>query len=157
MTINMPPKELVQHLAYGKARNVAANTSNAVIIGADTIVVFENQIFGKPKSKDEAFQILSKLKGKKHQILTGTSIIDADTGDHEEFVVRLDVTFRKYIDEDIHRYICSGEPMDKAGAYALQGRGSVLIEEICGDYMGGIGLSVKELYIRLPKFGIFPG
>ncbi len=154
MTKDLSPEELVKELAYGKAADVAKNHPDAVVIGGDSFVVLGKRKLGKPKSEAEAFEMLTALRGSHHQVYTGTSIIDTATGNHEEFVVSLDVKFREYTDETINWYIKTGEPMDKAGAYAIQMKGAILIDTVAGDYIGAIGLPIAELYLRLPKYGV---
>lgn len=154
MTIKMPPKKLAKFLSYGKAVAVAKKHKADIVIGADTFVVFDNKLLGKPKSKIEAKKMLKKLSGKRVDILTGLTIIDVASG---KKISTTDVTkafIRKMTDAEIDNYIASGEPMDKAGAFAIQGLGAVIIRRIEGDFMGAMGLPLFILAKELKKFGI---
>lgn len=154
MTLKMSPKKLALTLSHGKAKAVADKHKNGVIIGADTFVVFNDHLLGKPKSKSEAKQMLKKLSGKRVDILTGLTIIDIKN----KKTIRLTDTTKVYIkkleDKEINNYIASGEPLDKAGAFAIQGLGAVIIKKIEGDFMGAMGLPLFALAKELKKIGI---
>ncbi len=144
----VPPYIYVQELALIKAaasaKKVLAN-KEAVIIAADTIVVNDGKIMGKPADREEAFRMLKNLSGKTHQVYTGycvMSIANAYTVCGRECT---EVRFRELTDEKIQRYIETGEPMDKAGAYGIQGLGAMLVEGINGDYFNVVGLPVGAL------------
>lgn len=151
---DVPPYMYVQELALLKAAAAAkrfVNDRDAIIIGADTIVVSDGRILGKPKSSDDAFFMLNGLSGKTHQVYTGYCVMrmcDAFTVCEN---VRTDVTFKKLSESKINRYISTGEPMDKAGAYGIQGLGAMLIEGINGDYFNVVGLPVSALADTLEK------
>lgn len=140
-----------QFLAVKKAMHVCGELSEkAVVIGCDTGVFIDDEMLGKPKDEEEAFSMLKKLQGKDHLVVTGCCITD---GTHKrEFSVTSRVFFYPLSDEDIKDYIATGEPMDKAGAYGIQGKGSLLIEKIQGDYFNIVGLPLSALTRELKAF-----
>ncbi|KKP59268.1 MAG: septum formation inhibitor Maf [Candidatus Magasanikbacteria bacterium GW2011_GWC2_34_16] len=154
MTLKMPPQKLAKFLSYGKAAVVAKKHKSGIVIGADTFVVFNNHLLGKPKSKAEAKKMLKKLSGKRVDILTGLAIIDVDSGKKINTIDVTKVFIRKLTDQEINNYIASGEPMDKAGAFAIQGLGAVIIKRIEGDFMGAMGLPLFILAKELKKIGV---
>lgn len=140
------PEETVTELAKQKARNVASRvTETAIIIGADTVVAADGKILGKPKDKENAAEMLTFLSGREHSVFTGVSVLDTETGAEYTFYEQTKVRFRHISGDEIKRYIMSGEPMDKAGAYGIQELGSMLVEGICGDYFSVVGLPVCRL------------
>ena len=143
--------ERPQFLAVKKAMHVSGCLSEkAVVIGCDTGVFIDDEMLGKPKDEDDAFSMLKKLQGKEHLVATGCCITD---GTHKrEFSVTSRVFFYPLSDEDIKDYIATGEPMDKAGAYGIQGKGSLLIEKIQGDYFNIVGLPLSALARELKAF-----
>lgn len=148
------PKKLVMKLAESKADEVSKRndmTSDSLIISADTIVVFKNEILGKPKDDLDAMRMLKLLNNQKHQVYTAMCIIDMKKMSKKVVLSKSDVFFDKISDEKIMDYVKSGEPSDKAGAYAIQGDGSVFIKKINGDYFSIMGLSVNQLYKELSK------
>ncbi|MSU02858.1 Maf family protein [Tissierella pigra] len=150
---NESPEQVAMALAFEKALWVCNKFNNEeVVIGADTIVVLGNRILGKPKDEEDAFRILSLLNNKEHSVITGISIIRANTNikiiDYESTLVR----FRHLSEEQIKRYINTKEPMDKAGAYGIQGYGEVLVEKIDGCYSNVVGLPLGRLDYLLNKF-----
>lgn len=146
---NLPPEEIVMNLAKRKASSVANNQQDAFIIGADTIVVFKNQILGKPADYDEAKQMLTTLSGNTHSVYTGTCIINGN--DKRVFYEKADVTFWELTEEEIDRYIRTGEPLDKAGSYGIQGYGATLVKSIHGDFYAVVGLPIAKLYHTLKE------
>ena len=145
---NVPPGIYVQQLSLLKAVSTAEKViknKNALIISADTVVVNTNKILGKPKNEQEAFDMLSALSGKTHQVYTGFCVLRAKDAYTVCKHVCTDVTFKKLSAEQISSYIQSGEPMDKAGAYGIQGLGAMLVEKINGDYFNVVGLPVSAL------------
>lgn len=148
---NEPPAQIVQALAFQKAKAVQRMNPDAYIIGADTIVVYNGQILGKPKTTEEAYEMLRTLSGKTHDVFTGVAII----APHEEttFVERTEVTFWELTEDEITAYIETGEPMDKAGAYGIQGRGALLVQRIVGDYYAVMGLPLAKTVRELTKLG----
>lgn len=155
ITDNMPSKA-VMSLARQKAQDIAASEKNAMIIGSDTIVCINDFILGKPKDKADAFNMLKMLQGTTHQVFTGVCVIDKtdDEIKYYEFYSKTDVTFYKMTDAQINSYIDSQEPMDKAGAYGIQGKSAVYIEKIRGDYNTVVGLPTAMLYQTLLENGI---
>ena len=143
--------ERPQFLAVKKAMHVCRELSEkAVVIGCDTGVFIDDEMLGKPKDEEEAFSMLKRLQGKDHLVVTGCCITD---GTHKrEFSVTSRVFFYPLSDEDIRDYIATGEPMDKAGAYGIQGKGSLLIEKIQGDYFNIVGLPLSALTRELKAF-----
>jgi septum formation protein len=154
MALAMPPSDLVQHLALGKAQAVAANYADALVIGGDTIVVLDEHRLGKPRTSERAREMLELLCGRTHQVMTGHAIIDTKSGETKTAVSITDVTFRAYSNEEIAAYIATGEPIDRAGAYAIQGYASLFTQEIKGDYFGILGLSVTTIAQLLDAFGV---
>ena len=156
------PLTLVERLARAKAAAIAAEHAepNELTIAADTIVTFDGKLLGKPANEDEARTMLHELSGRTHQVATGVCIVRAGdvTAPHAaeslSFVDVTDVTFYELTDEQIERYVASGEPMDKAGAYGIQGLGSLLVERIEGDYFNVMGLPVCHLGQVLRSFGV---
>ena len=143
----MPPHEAVQYLAKQKAVAAAANSPDDVVIGADTVVALDGEILGKPRDAADAARMLHLLSGKTHDVYTGVCL--ANAGRAETFYVCTRVTFYPMTDEQIADYIATGEPMDKAGAYGIQGRGCTLVESIRGDYFNVVGLPIAALYRKL--------
>ena len=122
-----------------------------VLIGADTVVAIDGAILGKPHSQQEAKNMLSALSGKTHSVFTGVTVVKGE--EIHTFAERTDVTFYPLSQELIDRYVASGEPMDKAGAYGIQGKGCVLVQSISGDYFNVVGLPVARLYRVLDQIG----
>lgn len=154
MTMPLPPRELVLHLSRGKAESVSSMRKDAVVIAADTIVAVGDVVMGKPHTKERAKEMLGMLRANEHQVITGFTIIDGESGKIVTKAVVSRVVFRKINDEEIDEYVETGEPLDKAGAYAIQGLASKFIESIEGDYSNIIGLPVPELLEELKNFGI---
>ncbi len=148
------PRQLVKLLSEAKAADVAATVDDGLVIGSDTVVVFDSEVLGKPRDCDEAVQMLKRLSGREHQVYSGACVIDAASGrrlcDASVTVVR----FRQLSDSIIENYVRTGEPADKAGAYAIQGFGSLLVESISGDYFTVVGLPVGMLAGMLAQFGL---
>ena len=136
----------VQRLARAKAEAAARRSTGSTIVAADTVVVIDEQILGKPRDKDDARSMLRQLSGQWHQVLTGVALIDNATSElkvaYETTEVKLAVMSR----DEIDWYVSTGEPMDKAGAYAIQGLGARFIEGIKGDYFNVVGLPVRLVY-----------
>lgn len=147
------PRQIVMSLAFEKSFWVSNHFKNGeVIIGADTIVVLEDKIIGKPKDEKEAFNILNSLSGKIHSVITGICIIKANSNIKIIDYETTEVKFRHLSDEQIMRYISTKEPMDKAGAYGIQGYGQILVERIDGCYSNVVGLPLGKLDCLLNKF-----
>lgn len=154
------PGEAVQQLARDKAEWVAQSMAECeegtLVIGSDTIVVFENRILGKPKDRRDAAETLEKLQGNTHQVYTGVSVLERKAGKWVEhtFFESTDVTFYPVSREEIQDYIATGEPMDKAGSYGIQGLFGIYVKGICGDYNNVVGLPVARLFHEMKKSGI---
>ncbi len=152
----LPPGELVEHLSHAKGETVAALTpAGSLIIAADTVVVLDGQVLGKPRDEDEAAFMLARLSDRTHEVYTGLSLRrDAlVTTTHQITSVR----FRRLSGADIARYVQTGEPMDKAGAYGIQGYGAMLVSAISGDYFNVMGMPVCLLsQILTTRFGVDP-
>lgn len=164
------PSAVVMELSRQKAEKVAygvliyneqhadlATPQDILVIGADTVVAYENQILGKPKDEEDARRMLTMLSGKTHSVYTGVTFVFIDkegrTGEHC-FFEKTDVCMYPLKEEEIDRYIQSGDPMDKAGSYGIQGRFAIHIKEIRGDYNNVVGLPVARLYQELQKLGV---
>lgn len=154
------PGEAVQQLARDKAEWVAQSLAECeegtLVIGSDTIVVFENRILGKPKDRRDAAETLEKLQGNTHQVYTGVTVLERKAGKWVEhtFFESTDVTFYPVSREEIQDYIVTGEPMDKAGSYGIQGLFGIYVKGICGDYNNVVGLPVARLFHEMKKSGI---
>ena len=150
---DLTPAKLVEALSRQKAQEVAAASQpDDLIIAADTVVSIDGQVLGKPAHTDDAFEMLSRLSGRTHTVLTGVTVCQGDrmvTG-HESTKVQ----FRNLTAEEICAYIATGEPMDKAGAYGIQGLGALLVEGIKGDYSNVVGLPICKLGLMLKSFGV---
>ncbi|HKW64874.1 MAG TPA: Maf family protein [Candidatus Acidoferrum sp.] len=148
------PQELVLRLAEAKAELVAARAVGpAILIAADTEVVLDGHIFGKPRSSDDARRMLTKLSGCTHAVLTGVCLIRLPDVERISFVETTLVTFAAFSDEEITRYLATGEPHDKAGAYAIQGYAARYIPRIEGCYFNVVGLPLARLQRALTELG----
>lgn len=143
--------DYVRRLAQEKAVAAAAQLTNGLIIGADTTVVLDEHILEKPVDREDAVRMLGLLNNRWHQVLTGVAIIESPTGQLKIAHESTEVKFASMSDEDIDWYVATGEPMDKAGAYAIQGLGARFIEGIRGDYFNVVGLPVRLLYDLLAQ------
>jgi septum formation protein len=148
------PIEMVEMLSLRKAQSIQNKFKSGIIIGSDTIVVLGDEILGKPKGHAEAHAMLTKLQGNVHTVFTGVAIIDVDSGEYKVSHNRTHVKMKSLTDEKINRYIATGEPADKAGAYAIQGFGATIVEGIEGDYFTVVGLPVGLLAEMLESFGV---
>lgn len=154
MTLKMPPHDLVKTLSHGKAAAVAKKYKNAIVIGADTIVVLGKHVMGKPHTAPKAIAMLKKLNGKVNTVLTGVTVIDTVSGKMISQTVETKIHFRKVSLQEILVYVKTSEPLDKAGAYAIQERGIALIHKIDGDYASALGLPLHTLRTILKKFSV---
>ncbi|SMF89236.1 septum formation protein [Paenibacillus uliginis N3/975] len=152
------PSMVVETLSLRKAdavyRKLSESDSNAIIVGSDTIVVLEGDILGKPMDDKDAVRMLSVLQGRTHQVYTGVACVDALTG---QSIVRhriTSVSMKPLNDEQIMSYVRSGEPADKAGAYAIQGLGAAIVNSIEGDYFNVVGLPISLLSDMLSEMGM---
>lgn len=145
--------DFVRRSAAAKCSAVSAAHPDRVVLAADTIVVLDGAILGKPRGADDAFSMLKRLVGRTHQVM---SCVAARRGEHSaERLSITDVSFRGDItDDELRRYVATGEPLDKAGAYGIQGLGSLLVRHIDGDYFGVVGLPMADTASILDEFGI---
>lgn len=144
------PQEVVMSLALQKAQAVAAEHKEAVVIGSDTVVALDGKILGKPHSEQEACEMLRSLSGRTHKVFTGVAIVCG--GKVKNFFDETDVEFYSLGDDEIKKYVATGEPTDKAGAYGIQGKGSVLVKRINGDFFSVMGLPIAKLYREMSDF-----
>lgn len=152
--IDEKPQEFALRMALEKAASVADNTPEACVIGADTVVTLSGKIFGKPRDQQEALSILQALQGESHEVLTGYAILQRQTGVQEADTVSTRVKFGQFDQAILKAYITTGEPMDKAGAYAIQDAGTFLVESINGSYSNVVGLPVHRVVNLLLKHGM---
>ncbi|WP_338470400.1 Maf family protein [Niallia sp. XMNu-256] len=145
------PHEIVMELAYRKAQAVATSHPSSIVIGSDTIVVKDDDVLGKPQNREEAYAMLQRLSGKSHSVFTGVAIITPT--EVRKFYENTDVEFWELSHEEINQYLDTGEPFDKAGAYGIQGFGSLLVKKITGDYFAVVGLPVARTVRELKQSG----
>ena len=148
--LNEKPADYVQRLAREKAETVAAHYENALVLGADTIVVIDEEIMGKPKDLSDARRMLKMLSGRWHEVLTGIAIVETKRAKSIIGIQRTRVKFAELSDAEIEFLVEKGAPLDKAGAYAVQAQAALFIEEIEGDYWNVVGLPINLVY-RLIK------
>ncbi len=151
---SVSPDRLVEKFAYNKAILVAEKNSSKLVIGADTVVVNGSEILGKPKNEEKAYEMLSALSNKKHQVITGIAMIVKNTN---RILIKHEVTdvyFKELSFKEIKNYISSDEPFDKAGAYGIQGLGACLVKKINGCYFNVVGLPIHLVVDMFDFFGI---
>ena len=139
------PCQMVMRLAFEKGIDIASKHKSDLVISADTIVVLDDNVLGKPKDEEEARQMISNLSGRTHQVITGISLINLENNKKIIDYVVSNVKFKKLSKDDINDYIKTKESLDKAGAYGIQGYGAILVEEIQGDYFNIVGLPISKL------------
>ncbi|OGI02440.1 MAG: septum formation protein Maf [Candidatus Melainabacteria bacterium GWF2_37_15] len=145
----------VENVALEKALDVAQKIDfPAIIIGSDTIVTINNKILGKPQTRGDAFNMLKLLSNKTHSVISAIAVYDTETEKTVKTSVKSDVTFRKLDDEEIQNYVNTGDPMDKAGAYAIQGKAAIFVKSINGCYSNIVGISQYKVAEILKDFGI---
>lgn len=154
---DMAPSEIVMELALRKADAVFDKEmpeNDTVVVAADTVVALDNEILGKPKDRKDAIRMLSELSGRKHQVYTGVALYYYVNGkvSVENFADCANVYFRELSSETIENYVDSWEPMDKAGAYGIQGLGAILVDKIDGDYYTIVGLPIAKVYSSIKKY-----
>lgn len=150
----LKPRRQAEVLSIEKAEAVASQYPDAIIIAADTLIGFEDEMFIKPTDPKDAKRMLRRLSGKSHSIFTGMTIIDSRTKKKITKSVETVVTFKKLSPKEISAYVQTREPHDKAAAYAIQGLGSIFVERIEGDYFGAVGLPLHLLAKELKKLGV---
>ena len=141
------PQEVVMSLALQKAQAVAKDHRKSAVVGSDTVVALDGKILGKPRSESEAAEMLRSLSGRIHKVFTGVAIVCGEKV--TSFFEETEVEFYPLTDQEILDYVATGEPMDKAGAYGIQGRGAVLVKRINGDYFNVMGLPISKVYREL--------
>ena len=146
---NLSPEKVTQKLAKLKARAVAERYTEGVVIGADTLVVFKKELLGKPKNREDAKSMLSRLSGKTHRVITGVALIDVKKKTETTWSEVTKVCFRELCADEIDNYIESGEAKDKAGAYGIQGRGAAFVKRIDGCYFNVVGLPLASFVEKL--------
>lgn len=151
------PARHARDLAQAKAEEVAGRVHGRVVIGADTLVVLGRRLLGKPRDGAEAARFLHELAGRTHQVITGVAVIDGRSGGRLHLFSRTtDVTFRPAPAGTIERYAATDEPLDKAGAYAIQGRGGLFVDGLKGDFFNVVGLPIAPLHELLVSIGCMP-
>lgn len=148
------PEEAVKELSLQKAKEVSGKYDGDVVIGADTVVAVDGQILGKPADRADAVRMLRLLQGKEHQVITGVTVILKESGKTVNFAEVTKVHVFPMTEEQIEQYIETGEPMDKAGAYGIQGKFAVYVSGIEGDYNNVVGLPVGRLYQETLAAGV---
>jgi septum formation protein len=151
---NLSPLELCQLNAHRKARAVAKKDPDALVLGADTLVFFNHKIFGKPADAAEAKKMLLQLQGRTHQVVTGVSLIHLRTHHESIFAVSTDVIFRPLTPEQIDEYLAKINPLDKAGAYAIQENGEMIVSEISGSFSNVVGLPIEKVQSELAAWDV---
>ena len=154
MRSRLSPGELAKSISLEKAKVVASKHKNAIVIAADTFIVFRGKIMGKPGTEAEARKMLMMLRGRSHSVITGFTILDTDRNKVLTKSVETIIHIKNLTPEEIDAYVKSKEPLDKAGAYAIQGLGSVIVERIEGDYFNVMGLPLSALAEGLKEFGV---
>ena len=156
MDLGLPVNEACEKVALQKALEVCEKINEGVIVSADTIVVLDGQIMGKPVDDEDAFRMLKALSGKEHEVITAVTLAVKDTGGvkTDVFSESSKVFMKDITDEEIIEYIRTREPADKAGGYAVQGRGALFIEKIEGDFFNIMGLPVSRLYDHIKRLEI---
>jgi septum formation protein len=147
-------RDYVLRIAQEKAKKVGTHFPDKWVIGADTIVVHKGKVLGKPKSEEDAMEMLTALRGKWHKVLTGYCILNVSKKTSCQDVVETKVFIKDLTDEEIRRYIKTSEPFDKAGSYAVQGKGGFMVKEIKGSYSNVVGLPICEITDILLSLGI---
>jgi septum formation protein len=148
------PGEHTLRLAREKAERAAEGGKEGVYIGADTVVVIDDEILGKPSDREGAKKMLERLSGRTHTVVTGFCVFDTLSGRRIERAVESRVTIKNMTEKEIENYLSTGEPLDKAGAYAIQGIGSFMVENVEGSYTNVVGLPIDELREALREVGI---
>jgi len=154
MTMDLGPENLAMTLAYGKAQDVAKKYTEGIVLGIDTFISFEGKKLGKPKTEEKAREFLRSFSGKELQVYSGVALIDCETKQEIRDFEVSGVKFRELSNEEIDLYIKTGEPMDKAGAFTIQGLGSIFIEKINGCYSNIVGFPISNIYKNLNKLGV---
>lgn len=152
--LQMGPVQIAEHLALLKAKDVASNHHSGLVIGADTVVWNTETILGKPADRQDACSMLSELSNKRHTVTTGVALIYKPKRTTLVFHSSTRVFFRNLTESEIQNYLATGEPMDKAGAYGIQGFGALLVDHIEGDYFNVVGFPLTAFYQALKKLNL---
>ncbi|WP_410508794.1 Maf family nucleotide pyrophosphatase [Methanosarcina hadiensis] len=152
--LDLNPEELLIKHSIEKARDVAKHFDSGLIISADTSVLYNGEVLGKPSSPENADEMLKKLNGKKFRVVTGLTVLDLDSAQEISEYESTDIWMSEMNAEQISAYIRTGEPLDKAGAFAAQGKGAVLVERVEGDFFNAVGLPLFRLGKILERFGV---
>jgi septum formation protein len=153
LSISLPPEELVMEFAYGKASDVANGFKEGIVIGMDTIVFHEGKVLGKPKDRMDAFNMLKSYSGKSHKVFSGICLINCLTKQIIKDYEVTEVSFAEMNDYEINKYLDTGDPLDKAGAYGVQNC-FIFIEKVSGCYFNVVGFPARNLYKNLKKLGV---
>lgn len=145
-------EENMQRIALEKAKAVQKRHSEDIILACDTVVVVEGKVLGKPRDEEEAKAMLRKLSGKSSEVYSAVALVDVAEGREKTFVEKTKIYFYPLTEEEIEDYVATGEAMDKAGAYAIQGKASLFIERIEGDYWNVVGLPISKVYRALEEW-----
>lgn len=155
------PDDMVLRLASGKAREVASSNPDALVLGADTIVVLDDRVLEKPADDDHASRMLARLSGRTHIVKTGVTLVHSTTDREARFLDQTRVTFSPLTDVQIEDYVSTGSPLDKAGGYGIQDEGALFVERIEGDFYTVMGLPLnrlhRELYASFPDLLLHAG
>lgn len=153
-TLKLEPKELVMHHSLEKGRDVASKIDEGVVISADTIIVFQGEILGKPHTEEKAREMLKKLSGNVIEVISGIAVIDVESKKELQDYEITKVKMKEMTEKEINDYVKSGEPLDKAGAFGIQGKAAVFIEKIDGCYFNVVGLPLFKLNKMLDQVGV---
>jgi septum formation protein len=153
MSPTLTPGDNAKRIALEKAQEVAGKVKKGIVIGADTIVVLDHHVLGKPKTKEDAKRMLKILSGREHSVFTGFALVDATSKRYHTGVEETKVRFRKLEEMEIQQYVDSGSPMDKAGAYGIQDDyGAVFVEKVNGCFYNVVGFPLSRFYLAFQKF-----
>ncbi len=145
MTLSLDPFELAKELSLGKSLAVARENPDAIVIGADTFIAYNGKLLGKPHTKERATEMLEMLSGSTHSVLTGFAVVCLEENKTIQVVEEAEIVFRTITSLEIEEYVSTGEPLDRAGAYAIQGGAAKFVESTKGDYFGILGLPLEKL------------
>jgi len=149
---SIPSEELVMDLAFQKAAAVFRKNQESIVMGFDTLVYVDDVLLGKPKTKEDAYGMLRQLSGKTHFVLTGCAVISKEMS--KSFYEKTRVSFHEMTEQEILDYVETGEPMDKAGAYGIQGKGAKFVKHVNGDYFTVMGMPLSRLYHELKDMNL---
>jgi septum formation protein len=148
------PEDWAMDIAKKKALAVAYENQDKWVLGADTAVIFQGEFLGKPKDEKEAFEVLSRLSGKEHEVITGVSLINLKKNINVSFFESTKVYFKNIDSSEIMWYIGTKEPMDKAGSYGIQGKGAIFVDKIEGDFFNVMGFPISRFYDKLKELNV---